>query len=123
METVLCTLSRWTAVCELGVNPEIPIHEMANQFTISLIWVPGHRDIIGNCIADELARQGTIKPLLLGKENVGKPMATCKLNINKEEYYSRVLRLSDTRYSAKGTKWKWRYASSKARFKCVTYRR
>jgi len=54
---------------------------MASQFTISLIWIPGHRDIVGNCIADELARQGTIMPLLPGKENVGKLMATCKLNI------------------------------------------
>jgi len=56
------------------------LHEMAYQFTISLIWVPGHRDIVGNCIADKLAGQGTIKPLLPGKEN-GMPMATCKLNI------------------------------------------
>jgi len=39
-------------------------------------------------------------------------------NKNKEERYSRVPRLSDTRYSAK-----WRYASSKARLKCATYRR
>jgi len=38
--------------------------------------------------------------------------------LNKEERYSRVPRLSDTRYSAK-----WRYASSKARLKCATYRR
>jgi len=45
---------------------------MASQFTISLIWIPGHRDIVGNCIADELARQGTIKPLLPRKENGGK---------------------------------------------------
>jgi len=36
------------------------LHEMANQFTISLIWIPGHRDIVGNCIADELARQTTL---------------------------------------------------------------
>jgi len=42
---------------------------------------------------------------------------------NKEERYSRVPRLSDSRYSAKGTKGKWRYASSKARLKCATYRR
>jgi len=42
---------------------------------------------------------------------------------NKEERYSRVPRLSDTRYSAKGTKGKWRNASSKARLKCATYRR
>jgi len=40
------------------------LHEMANHFTISLIWVPGHRDIVGNSIAVELARQGHIKPLL-----------------------------------------------------------
>jgi len=56
---------------------------MLSQFTISLIWVPGHWDIVGNCIADELARQGTIMPLLPGKENVGMPVVTCKLNIKK----------------------------------------
>jgi len=43
--------------------------------------------------------------------------------INKEERYSRVPRLSETRYSAKRTKGKWRYASSKERFKCATYPR
>jgi len=32
----------------------------------------------------------------------------------KEERYSRVPRLSDTRYLANGTKGKWRYAGSKA---------
>jgi len=40
---------------------------------------------------------------------------------NQEERYSRVPRLSDTRYSAYGSKGKWRYASSKARLKCATY--
>jgi len=40
---------------------------------------------------------------------------------NKEERYSRLPRLSDTRYSAIGTKGKWRYASSKARLKFATY--
>jgi len=43
--------------------------------------VSGHQDIVGNCIADELARQGTIMPLLPEKENVGMPMATYKLSI------------------------------------------
>jgi len=42
---------------------------------------------------------------------------------NKEERYSRLPRLSDTRYSAKGTTGKWRHASSKSRFKYATYRR
>jgi len=36
---------------------------------------------------------------------------------NKEERYSQVPRLSDTRYSANATKGKWRYASSTARLK------
>lgn len=26
---------------------------MANQYDIGFIWVPGHRDVTGNCIADE----------------------------------------------------------------------
>jgi len=37
------------------------------------------------------------------------------INKNKEERFSRVHRLSDTRYSAKGTKGSWRNASYKAR--------
>jgi len=52
-----------------------------------------------------------------------RPLLQVNVRINKEERYSRVPRLSDTRYSAKGTKGKWRYASSKARLKCATYRR
>jgi len=44
---------------------------------------------------------------------------TLKLK-NKKERYSRVPRLSDTRYSANGNKRKWRYASSKAKLKCAT---
>jgi len=35
---------------------------MCSQLTISVIWVPGHREIVGNCIADDLARQGTTMP-------------------------------------------------------------
>jgi len=42
---------------------------------------------------------------------------------NKGERYGRVPRLSDSRYSAKGTKGKWRYVNSKARMKCATYPR
>jgi len=41
-------------------------------------------------------------------------MINNEFTLNKEERYNRVPRLSDTRYSAKGTKRKWRYASSKA---------
>jgi len=50
---------------------------LVSFMAISLIRVPGHRSRIDNCIADDLARQGTIMPLLPKKENVGMPMATC----------------------------------------------
>jgi len=39
----------------------------------------------------------------------------------KRKRYSRVPRLSDTRYSAKRTKGRWRYVSSKARLWCASY--
>ncbi|KAM8702118.1 hypothetical protein ACLKA7_017683 [Drosophila subpalustris] len=45
------------------------LHEMAEHFEICLIWVPGHQGISGNCIADELARQGTTEILLPDKEH------------------------------------------------------
>jgi len=59
----------------------------------------------------------------IGDKVLLKNEAGHKLDFNKEERYSRVPRLSDTRYAAKVTKGKWRYAGSKARLKCATYRR
>jgi len=44
-------------------------------------------------------------------------------NIRKTRKNAIVEYLDYHIYSAKGTKGKWRYASSKARFKCATYRR
>jgi len=55
---------------------------MATHLSINLIWVPGHRNIEGNCIADELARQGTAAGILRDKDTVGMPMSTCKLHLS-----------------------------------------
>ncbi|KAL7726480.1 hypothetical protein ACLKA6_001102 [Drosophila palustris] len=60
------------------------LHEMAEHFDICLIWVPGHQDIPGNCIADELARQGTTEILLPDKEDISMPLATCKLMLHTQ---------------------------------------
>ena len=35
------------------------LNVMAKDYKITLIWVPRHQDIEGNCIPDELARKGT----------------------------------------------------------------
>ena len=57
--------------------------EMAQQFNIHLCWVPGHRDIAGNCMADELAKKGTTLPISPEKELIGIPIATCKLMLKE----------------------------------------
>ncbi|KAL7723348.1 hypothetical protein ACLKA6_009062 [Drosophila palustris] len=54
---------------------------MAEDFDKCLIWVPGHQDIPGNCITDELAMKGTIEILLPDKEDTSMPLATCKLKL------------------------------------------
>jgi len=49
-------------------------------------------------------------------------LAWTKLNVNKEERFSRVPRLSDTRYSAKGTKGGNGDMQAAKRDKSATYR-
>jgi len=56
------------------------LDEMATHLRINLIRVPGHRNIEGNCIADELANQGTTDDILRDKDTVGMPMATCRFH-------------------------------------------
>ena len=50
---------------------------MAKHYRITLIWIPGHQDIQGNCVADALARKGTTVEFLQGKDTI---LADCSLN-------------------------------------------
>ena len=59
------------------------LNEMAKHYKISLIWVSGHQDIEGNCIADELARKGTIIEIHQEKDTII-PIGTCRLLINQK---------------------------------------
>jgi len=61
---------------------------------INLIWVPGHRNTEGNCIADEVAGQGTTIDILRNKDTVGMPTATCKLLFKQ-----RLFTLSNNRWN------------------------
>ncbi|KAL7724062.1 hypothetical protein ACLKA6_001029 [Drosophila palustris] len=56
---------------------------MAEHFDFCLIWVPGHQDISGNCIADELARQGTTEILLPDKEDTRNEITTTANNLDE----------------------------------------
>ncbi len=54
------------------------LNEMAESFRLTIIWVPGHRDIEGNCRADELARLGTKLIDEYIDNDIGIPLQTCK---------------------------------------------
>jgi ribonuclease HI len=40
------------------------LSELAHPNEVTLVWVPGHRSILGNAEADKLARQASAMPLL-----------------------------------------------------------
>lgn len=57
---------------------------MANQaYVISRIWVPGYKNIIGNCIADEFARKSTTNPFQGELGGIGVPIAFFNFNLWK----------------------------------------
>jgi len=56
---------------------------MATQIRFNLIFVTGHRNIEGNCIADELSRQVTATDILRIKDTLGMAMVTCNLFLKR----------------------------------------
>ena len=69
--------SKTIAECRKSLNG------MATHYRFHLIWVPGHRDIEGNCKADELARTGTTTEILIDENTIGFSLATCKMRISQ----------------------------------------
>jgi len=47
-------------------------------FLPTVVWVPKHRDIMGNRAADELARLVTTSPLSRKREDVDIPISSCR---------------------------------------------
>jgi len=86
------TNSKTISECRKSLN------DMATHLRINLIWVPGHRNIEGNCIADELARYGKTADILRDKDTLGMPMATCKLYLSQ-----RLYTLSNNRWNSIST--------------------
>jgi len=83
------TNSKTISECRKSLN------EMATHLRTNLIWVSGHQNIEGNCIADELARQGTTD-ILRDKDTLSK--ATCKLHLRQ-----RLYTLSNNRWNSIST--------------------
>ena len=59
-----------------ALNRRLSLNEMAEP--PPPIWMPDHRNIPGNCLADELTRQGTTLSISLDMMNLGMPIATVK---------------------------------------------
>ena len=57
--------------------------EVSDYFQIKIAWVPGHSDIPGNCMADELARAGTNLMVRSEQEHLSIPIASCCLLIEQ----------------------------------------
>ena len=74
----------------------ISLEEIATQINICLCWVPGYRDISGNCKADELAREGTTTELQSLHNDYGIPIATLKLKFEEESIREANLRWLNT---------------------------
>lgn len=55
------------------------INEILNYSKVSLSWVPGHRDIVGNCIVDEIAR--AVLAVSDALQGTGVRIATIRLRI------------------------------------------
>jgi len=57
------------------------LNEIVIHLKINVIWVPE-----SNCIADELARQGTTADIIRDKDTVVMPLATCKFFLKQSLY-------------------------------------
>ena len=57
---------------------------MAKYSKMTLIWVPAHKDIEGNYIADEMASKGITIENLQENDTIGMPIATLRLFIKQK---------------------------------------
>jgi len=53
------------------------LNEIATHNAVTIYWIPGHSNYIGNCIADRLAREGTLLETVSLKE-ILPPMSLIK---------------------------------------------
>ena len=63
---------------------------------ICLYWVPGYRDMPGNCKADELVREGTTTELQSLYNDYGIPIVTLKVKYEEESIKETNLRWLNT---------------------------
>lgn len=80
-QAAILALKSATISSKLVAACSVELAYISSQFVVTLLWVPGHRNIEGNEMADELARRGSSSDVLFAEE-VDPPINTIKRNIS-----------------------------------------
>lgn len=62
-QAAIRALSSYTFTSKLAWDCNTRLNELGSRNKVTIYWVPGHKDIYGNEMADELARRGSCTPL------------------------------------------------------------
>jgi ribonuclease HI len=62
----------------------ISLNEISKNNRIQVVWIPGHNGYKGNCVADELARNGSALETVTTSESINIPIRSCKTMIDKK---------------------------------------
>ena len=58
-QAAIRALSAYTVTSKLAWDCITRLNELGSRNQVTIYWVPGHRNIYGNEVADELARKGS----------------------------------------------------------------
>jgi len=103
-QAALRALDSYTANSKTISECRKSLNEMATNLKINLIWVPGHKNIEGNCIADELSRQGTTADMATRKLHLRQRLYTLSNKRWNTISTCHNSRLTWPNYNSKGTK-------------------
>lgn len=92
-QAVIKSLNSVYLTSKAAIQCREALNELATKVRVNVVWVPGHRDITGNCMADELARAGTKLAAISANTIPGAPIAERRSLLRKE-----ILRLTNLRW-------------------------